>query len=87
MTKVIITIHRDSVFFECESHAEDHDTCTIVSTLCNVLAVQSYPQVYEPGLVKIVDNSPSEATKAVFTAVEKVLREAAKQNPEYLKVY
>lgn len=87
MTKVILTVHRDSVFFECSGHSGDHDVCTIVSTLTNVLAVQSHPQVYDSGRVRIIDNDPSASTKAVFKAVEKCFHEAAKQHPDHLKVY
>lgn len=87
MTTITISVHRDSVFLDCVNHAGDYDVCTIISTLCRVLALQTEPTVYEPGHVKIIDDHASEETKAVFRAVERTMRDAAEAHPEHITIY
>lgn len=93
MTKAIMTISPiDGIFFDCESHADNHDACTIMSTLCNVLvdatlATGDNPAIYEPGHVRIDMDYASEKTCHVFQTVWNVMKQAAEQQPDYIKLY
>ena len=92
MTKVIMNIDDISgIFFDCINHADDHDACTIVSTLCNVLVEECFrsghePTVYNKGHVRI-DMPYSEESFHVFRTVEAVMKQAARQHPDYIKIY
>lgn len=60
-----------SIVFECKNHSGDHDTCTICSTLCNVLACEVIrhgraPAIYKEGHVLI---SGDKSEREVFIAV------------------
>ena len=89
MTTVTCT-KKDGFHFECVNHSGDHDTCTICSTLCNVLvcAIQLIgvmPEVYESGHVII--NVTDEQIKNVrtgmtltFLSVMDAFRELEKQS-------
>ena len=79
------------IFFDCQNHAEDHDACTIMSTLCNVLVEECFrqdkePTIYNPGHVRI-DMPYSDKAYEVFAAVEAVMQQAARQQPEHIKIY
>lgn len=93
MTKAIMQISPlDGVFFDCTAHADDHDACTIMSTLCNVLveatlAADYEPTVYEEGHVRIDMEYSSEKTNHVFQTVWNVMKQAADQHPDYIKLY
>lgn len=92
MTKVMINIDDISgIFFDCQMHSGDHDACTIISTLCNVLVEECFrqdrePTIYNPGHVRI-DMPYSDAAYEVFAAVEEVMQQAARQHPEHIKIY
>ena len=92
MTKVMMSIDDIAgIFFDCQNHAEDHDACTIMSTLCNVLVEECFrqdrdPTIYNPGHVRI-DMPYSDKAYEVFAAVEAVMHQAARQNPEHIKIY
>ena len=79
------------IFFDCQNHAEDHDACTIISTLCNVLVEAAFrqghaPSVYNKGHVRI-DMPYSKEAFYIFQAVEAVMQQAANQQPEHIKIY
>jgi len=91
MTRVTITIDKGICYLDCIEHSEDHDVCTIVSSVLNVI-LMSYPddyepEIYEPGHVRIMDNNASEETKAVFKAAKRTLQALAMQEPKYIKVF
>ena len=92
MTKVMMSIDDISgIFFDCQNHAEDHDACTIMSSLCNVLVAECFrkgkePTIYNPGHVRI-DMPYSNDTFEVFAAVEEAMRQAAHQLPDHIKIY
>ena len=92
MTKVMMTIDDISgIFFDCMNHADDHDACTIMSTLCNVLVEECFrsgsePTIYNKGHVRI-DMPYSDEAFHVFRAVEGVMKQAARQQPEHIKIY
>ena len=93
MTKAIMQISPlDGVFFDCTAHADDHDACTIMSTLCNVLVEATLeadyePTIYEAGHVRIDMEYASEKTNHVFQTVWNVMKQAEKQMPDYIKLY
>ena len=93
MTKVVFNYEKNGdILFDCMNHADDHDVCTIISTLCNVLveecfAVDSEPTVYNPGHVRIDLYEASYPTLEVFRVVEKQIQHVAKQNPDFVKIY
>ena len=92
MTKVMMNIDEISgIFFDCINHAEDHDACTIMSTLCNVLVEECFhegcePTIYNKGHVRI-DMPYSESAYKVFRIVEGVMHQAADQHPDHIKIY
>ena len=92
MTKVMINIDDISgIFFDCINHADDHDACTIMSTLCNVLVAECFrqgkePTIYNKGHVRI-DLPYSDEAFEVFAAVEEAMKQAAKQHPDHIKIY
>ena len=93
MTKAILTIDESSnLMFDCINHADDHDSCTIVSTLCNVLTQRvldlgDEPTVYNKGHVRIDIPQADQATITVFQTVYKCMEQAAKQAPDFIRIY
>ena len=76
----------------CQNHADDHDACTIMSTLCNVLVEATFmagkePTTYNEGHVRIDLYDADYPTLEVFRAVMGVIKQAAKQQPEFIKIY
>lgn len=92
MTKVMMNIDEISgMYYECIEHSDDHDVCTIVSTLSNVIVEECFveghePTIYNKGHVR-VDMPYSKDAYTVFRAVEGVLHQVARQNPECVKIY
>lgn len=94
MTKIILTItaNRKDIFFDCLNHTGDHDVCTIISTLCNVLVAEclrlnTKPTIYEEGHVRIDLEYASAPTIEVFRAVEEVFKGVERNHPDIVKVY
>lgn len=92
MTKVIMNIENGNIMFDCANHSDDHDACTIISTLCNVLVEATYrvgrePTIYNTGHVRIDLFKADEQTIYLFRTVYAVIEHAARQNPEYIKLY
>lgn len=93
MTKILMVINEEdkSIYCEMLEHSEDHDTCTIVSTLSNVLIAECLRIGVEPKLngpsVKLILSECEEKTMEVFRVVKDVLIEAEKQNKRYMKIY
>lgn len=93
MTKVIMIIDEHSnIMFDCMNHADDHDVCTIVSTLCNVLVEECFtlgkePTTYHEGHVRIdLSEAPYPAIE-VFRAVGKQLERVEHKYPDYVRIY
>ena len=92
MTKVMMNIDEISgMYYECIEHSDDHDVCTIVSTLSNVIAEECFieghePTIYNTGQVR-VDMPYSKEAYTVFRVVEGVMHQAARQHPENIKIY
>lgn len=92
MTKVMLNIDKlNGIYYESMTHAGDHDACTIVSTLSNVLVEECFneghePTIYNKGHVRI-DMPYSDKAYEVFKAVEGVMRQAAHQLPDHIKIY
>lgn len=92
MTKVMMNFDEMSgIFFDCINHADDHDACTIVSTLCNVLVEACFraghePTTYNPGHVRI-DMPSTPETLEVFRTVQFVMTQAAEEHPDFIKIY
>ena len=93
MTKAILTIDESSnMMFDCINHADDHDACTIMSTLCNVLVQRTFdidrePTVYNKGHVRIDISNADQETMNMFRTVYKVMEQAAESQPEYIRTY
>ena len=95
MTKVIFQFDKDgSLMFDCINHSGDHDVCTIVSTLCNVLVEACArfdsnfePTVYNEGHVRIDMNMTDDALRDTFHTVEGVMHHVMHQHPEHIKIY
>jgi hypothetical protein len=93
MTKVIMNIDpiSSSIMYDCLNHSSDYDTCTIISTLTNVLVETATrlchpPSIYEKGHVRI-DMPYSEKAAWMFETVFAVIQQAAEQNPEHIRIY
>ena len=93
MTKVLMNADPMSgIFYDCLNHADDHDACTIISTLSNVLAQACFdadnePTEYSKGHVRIDMPSADEKTLYVFKEVYEVIKIVAKQHPDHIKIY
>lgn len=93
MTKIIFNVKEDGeIFFECENHSGEHDVCTIVSTLCNVLVRATEKQKlaidkYEEGHVRIYIPQAKPCLKEQFIVILNMLEELAGDNPNYIKIY
>lgn len=93
MTKVMYNADPLSgVYFEVLNHADDHDVCTIISTLCNViveacLAADREPTEYSPGHVRIDMPSVDEKTLYTCNIVYKQIENVARIHPDYIKIY
>lgn len=93
MTKTIFNYSDDgNIMFDCINHADDHDACNIMSTLSNVLVeacfrAGSEPTIYNKGHVRIDLYKAGYPTLEVFETVETVMRQAAEQHPDHIKIY
>lgn len=93
MTKVMMNIKEDGdVFFDCINHAGDHDVCTGVTMLCNVLVVATErakfsPAAYDDGHVRITIDDPPKWLRETFMTVLDVFMDMANKFPEYVKIY
>ena len=93
MTKVMMNINKSGdIMFDCQNHADDHDVCTIMSTLCNVLVEATFnagkePTTYNPGHVRIDIYDADYSTLETFRAVMGVIKQAAAQHSEFIKIY
>lgn len=93
MTKVMMNIDRqNNIMFDCVNHADNYDACTIVSTLCNVLVEASCradcePTIYNPGHVRLDIPKAQNDTLEIFETVMAVMKQAADQHPEFIKIY
>ena len=92
MTKVIMNIKGGSIMYDCLNHAGDHDACTVMATLSNVLVeaadrIGVEATIYNPGHVRVDIPDASAETIEVFEAVKEVIRHAAVRYPEHIKVY
>lgn len=93
MTKVMMHINKSGdIMYDCQNHADDHDVCTIMSTLCNVLVEATFmannePTIYNSGHVRIDITDADYPTLEVFRAVMGVIKQAAEQHPDFIKIY
>ena len=93
MTKVMMNIDRqNNIMFDCVNHADEYDACTIVSTLCNVLVeaadrADCEPTIYNPGHVRLDISKAQNDTLEIFETVMTVMKQAADQHPEFIKIY
>ena len=93
MTKVMMHINKaGDIMFDCQNHADDHDACTVISTLCNVMVQRTIdldrePTIYNKGHVRIDIPNADQVTQAVFQTVYTVMEQAARQQPEYIRTY
>lgn len=97
MTKVICSIHRTDIYFECEGHSTFRNeegynhVCAEVSTLCCMLVRYINSRGYDPVICRdghiriIIEPDGNEAE--VFKATMLEFRAIAEKYPEHLKVY
>ena len=92
-TKVIFDIKDNGeVYFDCLNHASDHDVCTIVTTLCDVLVAEALmlnhePDKYEKGHINIYLPATERHHREVFKAVKMVFEHIEDEHPGQVKVY
>lgn len=94
MTKVMMNIDKlnKSIMYDCMNHADDHDACTIMSTLSNVLVEECFrsdhePTTYNPGHVRIDIEGADDKTIHTFETVYAIMKQAARQQPEHIRIY
>lgn len=94
MTKVIMDADHLSrtIMFDCQNHADDHDACTIMSALVNVLVeaamrAKTSPTAYGKGHVRLDIEGADDNTLYVFDTVFEVMKQAADQHSDYIKIY
>lgn len=92
MTKILMNIKPDSVYMDCINHANNHDVCTIISTLCNVCVAECIrngisPKIYEDGHVLIDAVFADKKASEVFEAVALTLSQVAEEHPTYVRIY
>lgn len=94
MTKIIMDADHLSrtIMFDCQNHADNYDACTIISTLTNVLVEASMrakcsPTAYGKGHVRLDIDNADDNTLYVFDTVYEVMKQAADQHPDYIKIY
>ena len=94
MTKAMLNIDplNKSIMFDCSNHADDHDACTIMSTLSNVLVESClragvYPTDYDSGHVRIDIEYADDKTIDTFETVFDVMKQAADQQPDHIRIY
>lgn len=94
MTKVMMDINPllRTIMFDCQSHADDHDACTIISALTNVLVEASMrakasPTAYGKGHVRLDISGADDKTIYLFETVLEVMKQAADQQPDYIRIY
>ena len=93
MTKVMLRVdEHGAAFYDCLNHSGDHDVCTIMSALSNVLVAETFragyePTIYNKGHVRIDVPKATYPLIEVFRCVEECISHVAEQNPDNLKVY
>lgn len=92
MTKVMLNISDNEIFFDCENHAGNKLVCGNISTLCNVLVRATESEnlcidKYETGHVRIYIPKPNNTLKSVFSSVKKVFEALEDDNKDMLKMY
>lgn len=92
MTKIIYRNTDHNIYFDCVNHADDHDVCTIVSTLVNVLVAECLKseiaiKTYEPGHVTISAENANEFVSNAFETVNLLLSQVAEEYKSYVKLY
>lgn len=94
MTKIMMDINPllRTIMYDCRNHAEDHDACTIVSTLSNVLVEASMkakcsPTAYGKGHVRLDIEGADDNTIYLFETVLEVMKQTEDQMSDYIKIY
>lgn len=82
----------NGIYYECLNHADDHDVCTIISTLSNVmveacLKADCEPTEYSKGHVRIDMPLTDDYTLYVCDTVFKQIQNVARLHPENVKIY
>lgn len=94
MTKAIMDADplARTIMFDCQNHADDHDACTIMATLCNVLVEACFrsgqsPTTYKPGHVRIDISNADDKTIYLYQTVFEIMKQAERQMPEFIRIY
>ena len=93
MTNIVFNVDADkNIFFDALYHSGEHDTCTIVSSISNVLTAAALraghqPVIYEAGHVRIEIPEAKPETIEVFLAAEDCFRSLEKDRPQYVKIF
>lgn len=90
MTRVTISHRWPSVFVDVDGHAGDHDVCTIISTVCNMIVMalpeNVEPEIYSDGRVRIIRDAAERKLIDVVMTAEDVFRELQDRYPDCIKV-
>lgn len=93
MTRVIFHVGGGSAYIDINMHSGDHDVCTMISTIANVIICGTeergniVTKVYEPGHVRMcgehIDTHDMHILEAARTALECIEDE----HPEHIRIY
>lgn len=90
MTTVTINHSWFSAFLDVEGHAGDHDLCTIISTIANMVAASLpegvEPDIYTDGRVMIKRDVAERRVIAVMEVAEMLFKELEEEFPDKIKV-
>ena len=92
MTKEIMKIDGDSIYFDCRCHAGNREVCAMCSTICNMITCACDrhgipPAVDEDGHISYNIEHASKALRHVFEDAQRCFDAIAEEFPDYLKCY
>lgn len=90
MTTITISHSWFSAFMDVKGHAGDHDVCTAISTITNMVVAALpegvEPDIYEEGHVMVKRDVAERRVIEVTAVAEKMFKELEEQHPGCLKV-
>lgn len=92
MTKEIMKIDGDSIYFDCREHAGDREICAMCSATCNMIICACdrhgiAPQSDEDGHIRYDIEHADKELIHTFEDAQRCFDAIAAEFPEYLKCY
>lgn len=92
MTKEIMKIDGDNIYFDCRCHAGNREVCAMCSMICNMItcACDRYglePYSDEDGHISYDIENANEDLMGTFKDAQRCFNAIAEEFPEHLKCY